>query len=85
MTGGALAPAPSPDGSALFFLEITARGVDVRRLALPAPSVAPLPRRAIFPLLPPDPVPAAVFARTEVAPDRPYRIWPSHVMRPLAT
>ena len=85
VTGGALAPAPSPDGKALFFLEITARGVDVRRLALPAPSVAPLPRRAIFPLLPPDPVPTVVFARTAVAADRPYSVWPSHVVRPLAT
>src|SRR5205823_4387978 len=42
VTGGALAPAPSPDGKALFFLEITARGVDVRRLALPASGLAPL-------------------------------------------
>ena len=85
VTGGALAPAPSPDGKALFFLEITAKGVDVRRLPLPANALAPLARRSVFPLLPPDPVPAAVFARTEVAPDRPYRVWPSHVMRPLAT
>jgi hypothetical protein len=85
VTGGALAPAPSPDGKALFYLEITAKGVDIRRLALPAETIAPLPRRPGFPLLPPDPVPAAVFARTAVAPDRPYRAWPSHVVRPLAT
>ena len=85
VTGGALAPAPSPDGKALFFLEITAKGVDVRRLSLPAETIAPLARRPGFPLLPPDPVPAAVFARTPVARDRPYRIWSSHVVRPLAT
>jgi WD40 repeat protein len=85
VTGGALAPAPAPDGKALFFLEVTAKGVNVRRLSLPAASIAPLPRRPVFPLLPPDPVPAAVFARSAVAPDRPYRIWPSHVVRPLGT
>lgn len=85
VTGGALAPAPSPDGRALFFLEITAKGVDIRRLDLPVDGIAPLGRRPVFPLLPPDPVPAAVFARTEVAPDRSYQIWPSHVVRPLAT
>jgi hypothetical protein len=85
VTGGALAPAPSPDGKALFFLEITAKGVDVRRLSLPAQTIAPVARRPGFPLLPPDPVPATVFARTSVAPDRPYRIWPGHVVRPLAT
>jgi WD40 repeat protein len=85
VTGGALAPAPSPDGKALFFLEVTAKGVDVRRRSLPAENVASLPRRAGFPLLPPDPVPAAVFARTAVAPDRPYDVWRSHVVRPLAT
>ena len=36
VTGGALAPAPSPDGKSLFFLEVTSKGVDVQRLALPA-------------------------------------------------
>ena len=86
VTGGALAPAPAPDGKALFFLEITARGVDVRRLVLPAPGLASLGRRAeAFPLLPPERAPAAPFTRSDVAPDRPYRIWPSRVIRPLAT
>ncbi|HMA16943.1 MAG TPA: hypothetical protein VKS03_00755, partial [Thermoanaerobaculia bacterium] len=48
--------------------------------------LAPLARRPeSFPLLPPDLTPAAPFARTEVAADRPYRIGPSHVVRPLAT
>jgi hypothetical protein len=86
VTGGALAPAPSPDGRTLFFLEITAKGVDVRRLALPPEPLAPLPRRAqSFSLLPPDFAPAAPFSRATVAPDRPYRLWPSHVVRPLLT
>ena len=86
VTGGVLAPAPSPDGKALFFLEITARGVDIHRLALPAKALVPLGRRAeAFPLLPPERAPVSLFTRSDVAPDRPYRIWPSHVLRPLAT
>lgn len=86
VTGGALAPAPSPDGKALYFLEITAKGVDVRRLALPASPLAPVTRRsASFPLLPPEPAAVAPFSRAEVGPARPYRLWPSHVVRPLAT
>jgi len=86
VTGGALGPAPSPDGGALFFLEITAKGVDVRRLPLPASALAPVARRpASFPLLPPDPAPVTPFARAEVGASRPYRLWPSHVVRPLLT
>ncbi len=86
VTGGALAPAPSPDGKALYFLEITAKGVDVRRLPLPATVLTPAARRpASFPLLPPEPAPVLPFPRTEVGPDRAYRVWPSHVVRPLAT
>ncbi|HSB35635.1 MAG TPA: hypothetical protein VLH41_02090, partial [Thermoanaerobaculia bacterium] len=53
VTGGALSPAPAPDGKALFFLEVTSKGVDVQRLPLPAAALAPLPRRPQgFPLLP---------------------------------
>jgi hypothetical protein len=86
VTGGALDPAPSPDGKSLFFLEVTSKGVDVQRLALPAEPLSPLRRRPeSFPLLPPDPAPAPSFGRSSVAPDHPYRIWPSHVVRPLAT
>lgn len=86
VTGGALAPAPSPDGRFVYFLEITAKGVDVRRLALPAQPLAPIPRRPqSFPLLPPEPAPATPFARAAVAEDRPYSVWPSHVVRPLLT
>ncbi len=86
VTGGALGPAPSPAGDALFFLEITAKGVDVRRLSLPATALTPVARRpASFPLLPPDPVPVSPFARSDPGPARAYRLWPSHVIRPLAT
>jgi len=86
VTGGALAPAPSPDGKALFFLEITAKGVDVRRVPMPARTLTPVARRPTsFPLLPPNPAPVSPFPRTEVGPARAYRLWPSHVVRPLAT
>jgi hypothetical protein len=86
VTGGALSPAPTPDGKALFFLEITAKGVDVRRLPLPASPLAPVARRpASFPLLPPEPAPVSPFPRAEVGPARSYRLFSSHVVRPLAT
>lgn len=86
VTGGALSPAPAPDGKTLFFLEVTSKGVDVQRLALPASAIAPLGRRPkSFPLLPPEPAPATPFSRTSFAPEHAYRLWPSHVVRPLAT
>jgi hypothetical protein len=86
VTGGALDPAPEPGGEALFFLEVTSKGVDVQRLPMPAPPLEPLARRPeSFPLLPPESPAAAPFTRAAVAPDRPYRIGPSHVVRPLAT
>jgi hypothetical protein len=86
VTGGALSPAPSPDGKSIYFLEITAKGVDVRVLPLPASPLAPVARRpASFPLLPPEPAAVSPVARAEVGPTRPYRLGPSHVVRPLAT
>ena len=86
VAGGAIDPAPSPDGKSLFFLEVTSKGVDVQRLSFPAAPLAPLGRRPeSFPLLPPEPASTAPFARAQVAPDHPYRLWPSHVVRPLAT
>jgi len=43
VTGGAFSPAPEPDGRALFCLQLTAKGIDVARLAL---SDAALPAAA---------------------------------------
>lgn len=45
VTTAAWNPAPSPDGTTLFFTRLSARGVEVRRLALasPRPLVGPLP------------------------------------------
>jgi hypothetical protein len=39
--GAALAPAPTPDGTTLFYLALDADGLDVRRLALDAATVQP--------------------------------------------
>ncbi len=80
VTGGAFAPAPSPDGRALYFLDWTARGIDVRRLEVSAtPPVGTaeglLPARRR--------VTAPPIALEPVAPDRPYSVWPSQVIRPL--
>ncbi|HEY0787440.1 MAG TPA: hypothetical protein VGE86_02265, partial [Thermoanaerobaculia bacterium] len=44
--GGALAPAPAADGSALYFLSIDADGLDLRKLDL-STAAAPLPQLAI--------------------------------------
>ncbi|HYK43404.1 MAG TPA: hypothetical protein VE007_13535, partial [Thermoanaerobaculia bacterium] len=83
VTGGAFSPAPIPDGSALFFLELTAKGVDVRRVALPAGgAVAGTAPPRLDPLLAP---PAAEARRPlELAPvsaPRPYRAAETHVVR----
>jgi Tol biopolymer transport system component len=74
--GAALAPAPTPDGSALFFLGLQANGLDLRTIALPqlpagshgaalAAGLAP----AVRPAPPPAPVP---LATAPVAPGRRY-------------
>ena len=73
VTGGAFSPAPSPDGSATYFLELTAKGIDIRRLPLPAPPVTALARDASdFPILPPPVVEPKTFALGEVSAPRPY-------------
>ncbi|HEV2855492.1 MAG TPA: hypothetical protein VHC97_22055 [Thermoanaerobaculia bacterium] len=73
--GAALAPAPAPDGSALFFLALEPDGFDLRRLALPAQAVTrppDLPEGLAPAVRPPTPERAEPFARAEVAPGRPY-------------
>ena len=76
--GAALAPAPLPDGSALFFLSLQPDGFDLRRLPLDAavaaavPAAPELPHElapAVPPPAPPRPEP---FARAEVSPGKPY-------------
>jgi hypothetical protein len=78
--GAALAPAPSPDGSALYFLSLHPEGLDLRRLPLgmaalaAAQAVPPAPElpRGLSPAVPPPAPPRPEpFARAEVGPGRP--------------
>ena len=85
VTGGALSPAPSPDGKSLFFLELTAKGVDLRRLPLPAKSLAASEsdRPGVgFPILPPAPAPESSPLRlSPVGSPRPYNALQTQVLR----
>ncbi|HVS04076.1 MAG TPA: hypothetical protein VMT16_15025, partial [Thermoanaerobaculia bacterium] len=74
--GAALHPAPTPDGTALFFLALDADGLDVHRLALPAPPLPPLPPlgRELVPAVPPPPEPPPPLLLAPVPPSRPYGI-----------
>ncbi len=79
VTGGAFSPASSPDGKSLFFLELTARGVDLRRLSLPAKPLAasePDPARTGSPILPP-----ASLHLAPVGSPRPYSALQTQVLR----
>lgn len=83
VTGGAFGPAPAPDGSGVFFLSVTAKGVDVRRLALSAAPVAGAHLSAdAYPVLPPPSSAEAPLPRTsEVAAASPYRAVSTQVVR----
>jgi Tol biopolymer transport system component len=79
--GAALAPAPTPDGKALFYLGMQADGLDLRRLDLgtlspPTPEIAALPALPAGELAPavrpPAPPPPTPFALAEVPPGHPY-------------
>lgn len=82
VTGGAFSPAPAPDGGSLFFLELTAKGVDLRRLSLPAEPLASLPRGATdFPILPPSFLDQKLFEQSPVATPHPYSALSTQVIR----
>ncbi len=85
VTGGAFSPAPSPDGKSVFFLELTGKGVDLRRLPLPAKVLAPMESESAgmgLPILPPAPPPASPILRLSSAgPPRPYRALQTQVPR----
>lgn len=85
VTGAAFAPAPSPDGRALFFLGLGARGVSMRRLDLakPAPTDAVTSPDDAYPLRPRPAAEAPAFASGPVSAQKPYDVWPSHAVRPL--
>jgi len=76
VTGGAFSPAPAPDGRSLYFLDFTAKGIDVRRLGLE--TTAPL----ILPFSPEkSPLPAP--GREGKGEVRPYSPWRTMTFRPL--
>ena len=86
VTGGAFSPAPSPDGKSLFFLELTGKGVDLRRLPLPSRVLAPAESESVgmgFPILPPAAPPQAspLLRLSSVGLPRPYRALQTQVPR----
>ncbi|HEY1249922.1 MAG TPA: hypothetical protein VGH97_01950 [Thermoanaerobaculia bacterium] len=88
VTGGAFSPAPTPDGRAVFFLSMTAKGVDVRRLDLaaapPSEPAASSEAAPAYPLLPrsnPPVVPAPAVAA--VGASRPYQLRDAPTIRPF--
>lgn len=86
VTGGAFGAAPAGDGSAVFFLSLTAKGVDVRRLALPARTVTGATRLAdASPVLPPPPGAETSLPRaSEPVPASPYSAIRTQVVRPFS-
>jgi hypothetical protein len=74
--GAAMAPAPAPDGSGVFFLSLQPDGFDLRRLSLPGTAAAApppeLPRELAPAIRPPTPPAPEPFAVAEVAPGRAY-------------
>jgi hypothetical protein len=84
VTGGAVAPAPTPDGRSIFFLELTAQGLDIRRVDATL-TVTPFARPANdpFPILPPVSTTPARFPSDPVPPARPYRSWSTLTVRPI--
>jgi hypothetical protein len=82
VTGGAFSPALAPDGSSIYFLELTAKGVDIRRLPLPAEPLPSLPREAEdFPVLPPALLEPKLFPTAATVAPQPYDAWRTQVVR----
>ena len=85
VTGGAFSPAATPDGKGLFFLELTAKGVDLRRLELWSPAPQPLEAAedARFVLPPRTSATVAPPPVSAIPPERAYSIWDSQTIRSL--
>ena len=80
--GGAFAPAPTPDGRELFFLELTARGVDLHRLAASPVGIArAAAETGAYPILPPPAVEAPPSRQSDVPPPAAYRAVATQVVR----
>jgi hypothetical protein len=87
VTGGAFDPAPTPDGREAYFLDLTAKGVDVRRLDLTGSRpTSPTPARIepSFPVLPAETAAVGTpLAFEPAAAGRPYDVWETQTIRPL--
>ncbi|HSL85057.1 MAG TPA: hypothetical protein VLF66_19960, partial [Thermoanaerobaculia bacterium] len=89
--GAALAPAPTPDGEALFYLALEHDGLDVWRLELGRRATGPpydsqrpeLPAELAPAILPPADAEVEPFGEAELPEDRPYGLGPQEVT-PLA-
>ncbi|HEX4438928.1 MAG TPA: hypothetical protein VH854_02590 [Thermoanaerobaculia bacterium] len=86
VTGGAFAPAPSPDGRSLYFLAMTAKGVDLRRLDLegsaPTPGAAP-PAPSLLAAPAASGSPALAIAESAAPEPRAYDAWTQLTVRPF--
>ncbi|MDX1624169.1 MAG: hypothetical protein R3199_09325 [Gemmatimonadota bacterium] len=82
----ALSPAPAPDGG-VFFLHLTSRGMDVRRVdGAPLEEGAPAIDPGLVPARPAVPTEAPELSRRELPPARPYRPgWPAPLVLPAGT
>jgi hypothetical protein len=85
VTGGAISPAPAPDGKSLFFLELTGKGIDLRRLPLPTQALSAAASESKAkgpPVLPPEAgEPPQPLRLSPATPSRPYRAFQTHVLR----
>ncbi len=80
LTGGAYSPAPENAGSGLFYLSLTAKGVDIARL--PPDSPAPGADAERLPaILPPPAAEASPLSLSPVPLARPYRAFSTEIVR----
>jgi hypothetical protein len=79
VTGGAYSPAPDPRGG-IFFLELTAKGVDLSRLSSDAAAVTAGAGR-LPSILPPPAADASPLVLSPTPPERPYGAWATQVVR----
>ncbi len=77
VTGGAFSAAPEPDGRGLFFLELTAKGIDLRRLELPVRT----PPVAVPSILPRPAAESRPISLSPVGPPSPYRAGSTSIVR----
>ena len=75
--GGALSPAPTPDGASLYFLDFGARGVSIRRLPLGGQVSRDVSLEEALP------APANPESHGEGPDPAPYDVWASPAIRPL--